>query len=803
MTTNPIHPRAAQAVPAVIATTVGAGLKKPLPGKSHWLKPLAILCCMVNAASADTVGTFGLFTYTDNGTSITITDYPTSATGAVVIPAKIPPDTGKPVTSIGSAFYGCTGITSVTIPSSVTSIGGDAFYYCLGLTSVTIPASMTRIGGDAFLACNLSRVYFLGDAPMMDSEAFGAWTPMYYLNGKTGFTTPVWLNYYYNVYPGVPPQFTSAPPLSTGIVGTAYNFTCTASGTPSSTFTVSAGALPDGLAITSYGVISGTPTKAGIFTGTITASNGIAPDATQNFTIHADEYRSVVASGSNGTVTGGGSYLLNSTATLTAVPDFGYAFTGWIGAASGTANPLSLLMDADKTIGANFTRQYTLTLGAVSSGTVSGIAVDGKYLTGTTATLTAVPAAGYVFTGWTGAATGTTNPLSLLMDADKAVGATFVAGVGMLVDGQLATGEVVQRGPLTVTMQTLFPNGVILYTLDGSAPSLGSALYTGPLTIGLSCTVRAVAYSSDFSSQAQSPPLAVVIVPTLTSTTNGGGSVGVQPPDGAYSSGSMATLTATPAAGWTFLQWLGDTTGTNPVTSVQMTRNKCVQAVFGTTVTTTTVGSGSIWQSPVAASYPYGTRIRFSGLPASGNYLALWGNAASGTANPLDFLVTTPNPTLTAVFQPLGTGQFALALVADGGGKVVASPAANKYGSGANVRLTAQPDLGQDFVGWSGSAAGSVNPLTVTMNQSKAITAVFTKRPGLQVGTSLEGLVEDGFRLTLTGEFGQQYEILGSADLVNWIQAGTLTNVYGTSQLTDGGAINQPCRFYRAVILNP
>jgi len=239
------------------------------------------------------------------------------------------------------------------------------------------------------------------------------------------------------------------------------------------------------------------------------------------------------------------------------------------------------------------------------------------------------------------------------------------------------------------------------------------------------------------------------------------------------------------------------------VTNVQMTRNKCVQAVFGTTVTTTTVGSGSIWQNPVAAFYPYGTRIRFSGLPASGNYLAFWSNAVSSTSNPLDFLVITPNPTLTAVFQPLGTGQFALALVADGGGKVVAAPPANRYSSGANVRLTAQPDLGQDFVGWSGDAAGSINPLTVTMNQSKAITAMFTKRPGLQVGTSLEGFAEDGFRLTLTGEFGKQYEILGSADLVNWTQAGTLTNVYGTSQFTDGNATNQPRRFYRAAIPNP
>jgi hypothetical protein len=91
----------------------------------------------------------------------------------------------------------------------------------------------------------------------------------------------------------------------------------------------------------------------------------------------------------------------------------------------------------------------------------------------------------------------------------------------------------------------------------------------------------------------------------------------------------------------------------------------------------------------------------------------------------------------------------------------------------------------------------------VALTESKAITAVFTKRPGLRVDTALEGLVEAGFRLTLMGEFGKRYEILGSANLVNWMQVGMLTNVYGTTQFTDGAATNQPRRFYRAVRLEP
>ena len=59
------------------------------------------------------------------------------------------------VTSIGwYAFSGCSGLTSLTIPSGVTSIGNQTFYGCSGLTSLTIPSGVTSIGGCAFEGCS-------------------------------------------------------------------------------------------------------------------------------------------------------------------------------------------------------------------------------------------------------------------------------------------------------------------------------------------------------------------------------------------------------------------------------------------------------------------------------------------------------------------------------------------------------------------------------------------------------------------------------------------------------------------------
>lgn len=79
----------------------------------------------------------------------------TSITGTVTIPSKID---NKNVISLKGGYYNgafkdCAGLTGITIPNTITTIGNYAFYNCTGLKTVTIPDSVTSIGTEAFSKC--------------------------------------------------------------------------------------------------------------------------------------------------------------------------------------------------------------------------------------------------------------------------------------------------------------------------------------------------------------------------------------------------------------------------------------------------------------------------------------------------------------------------------------------------------------------------------------------------------------------------------------------------------------------------
>ena len=138
-----------------------------------------------------------------------------------------------------------------------------------------------------------------------------------------------------------------------------------------------------------------------------------------------------------GTVTGGGTYNKDEQVTVEATANANYSFTNWAegGTEVSTTAAYTFPATADRTLVANFTenQQYTLTVtvSPANLGSVTGNGIDcpgdctHNYDENTAVQLTATPAAENKFLRWEGALTGTTNPDTLTMNADKQVAAYF------------------------------------------------------------------------------------------------------------------------------------------------------------------------------------------------------------------------------------------------------------------------------------------------------------------------------------------------------------------------------------------
>jgi hypothetical protein len=81
------------------------------------------------------------------------------------------------------------------------------------------------------------------------------------------------------------------------------------------------------------------------------------------------------------------------------------------------------------------------------------------------------------------------------------------------------------------------------------------------------------------------------------------------------------------------------------------------------------------------------------------------------------------------------------------------------------------------------NASGTQNPLSITMDQNKVIMANFTAKPALNVQAPFNGLSIDGFRATITSEFGVAYNVFGSTNLADWILMQLLPTVMAKQNL--------------------
>ncbi len=202
-------------------------------------------------------------------------------------------------------------------------------------------------------------------------------------------------------------------------------------------------------------------------------------------------------------------------------------------------------------------------------------------------------------------------------------------------------------------------------------------------------------------------------------------------PDYAYN--QEVLLQAVPEAGSEFFTWGGDapSNNNNPIT-ITMDRNKSVEAFFQIGCYTLTVledpdagGNTTLTPAPNCnggTQYEHGTTVNLLANPAAGYGFASWSHSGypDDPTNPA-LLTLNSNATVTANFFEI---EYILTTAVNGRGSIEVSAPPPYYWQNT-VNLTAVPDTGAYFTGWSGAVTGTTNPASLTFDGDKSVTANF------------------------------------------------------------------------------
>ena len=224
------------------------------------------------------------------------------------------------------------------------------------------------------------------------------------------------------------------------------------------------------------------------------------------------KYTLTVTASEGGTVNNtGGTHNANSSVSITATADTGYEFTSWSGDASGTDNPLTVSMNSNKTITANFIRtQYTLSVGKIGEGTITQEVISSdktseEYNSGDVVRLIATPSGGSIFNSWSGSSTETTNQIDITIDGTKSVTATFEETISQVLasnDTFLGVGKWKIRKKTSGTDTSKFTDcelSEIIFRTDGTFTiATGTTTVTGQFNVDSNTTISLTQEESPF-----------------------------------------------------------------------------------------------------------------------------------------------------------------------------------------------------------------------------------------------------------------------------------------------------------------
>ncbi len=384
------------------------------------------------------------------------------------------------------------------------------------------------------------------------------------------------------------------------------------------------------------------------------------------------------------------SFGSGSVVSLAATPSPNSVFTGWGGACSGTGS-CAVTLNSVQNVIANFgpappPQSFTLTVhntSGVATGTIisspgainCGSVCSDTFSSGTSVLLTATPAPGYSFGGWSGSACVGTNQCTVMLNSDVSVDAAFqpqhllsvsLAGTGSGSVTSDPTG--ISCGP---TCSSGFPSGTVVAL--AATPNTDSVFagWGGACSGEGACAPK---LDSDETVIATFNSLTTdQYTLSISPSGNGNGSVTSSPVgidcgftcSASFQSGTAVTLTAAAAPGSAFAGWDSPyCLGTDPCT-VTVTSSTSIGAIFvpvyPLTVSTGGGGLGSVTSDPpgincpssCAANFSAQTPVTLVAIPESGFGFNGWSGACTGVGK-CTVLMTGPQ-SVSADFEPTKT----------------------------------------------------------------------------------------------------------------------------------------------------
>jgi uncharacterized repeat protein (TIGR02543 family) len=472
--------------------------------------------------------------------------------------------------------------------------------------------------------------------------------------------------------------------------------------------------------------------------------------------VNQDYTLSITISG-NGTVTrepDKATYQSGEVVKLTAVPDVGWTFVLWFGDLTGSDNPATITMDGNKSVTAYFAEnQYILTINTEGNGSVIKNPDQDTYLHGDEVELTATPATGWTFTGWSGDLTGNDNPATIVMDSNKTVTATFTAIEYTLTVNVTGSGSV-NKDPDKSTYQ--YGDEVELaavpasgWHFDNWSGDLSGTTNPEKITINGNKTVMATFSENPANCH------------TLILSRTGQGSTPIADPasstgcaTGTYLAGETINLSgATPATGWHITGWTGtaNNSSTDSTNSLTMPASDHTARVIyerdSVTLIVNVTGNGFVNQVP-PGPYLYGDVVELTATPDTDWFFDHWEGDLTGTTNP-ETITLNGDKTVTAVFDQTPVNCYLLTISHSGeGSDPIANPTnsvdcpAGYYIAEEVISLGgAVPATGWHITGWTGTTddSSTTGSNWVVMPSSDHTASVIYERDTVTLTVNVSG----------------------------------------------------------------